>query len=293
MSNLLSRIFYSFYSADFYRYVASSQRSSGFSYLAIIIALTYLVPALLISNRLSSFSFADTQNTELIELREILASAPELQIAEGQLVVSDADSFPVKFAHSALSKDLLVIDPEQNSLIAAQSFILFGAEGVYFHNLEITSLLFNFLGFEMFPKAGFNGDATFQPYKAESYSFSGSDLAEWLESYINGLGRSLLFSVFPLVVLASIFLKFVELYIFTAIARSLARRKQLQITRAQAIKLTAAALMPVLVIKFIDACSLWSSNLLKIPFLSLLLLVFLNYYFINFALDSLKQRYKE
>ena len=82
--NFFYRIFYSFYSRDFYRYVATEQKRSGFIYLAVLLLFTYLVPSIYASEKLQNFSFRESNLPHIKNLTKEIDNFPTLATKEGR-----------------------------------------------------------------------------------------------------------------------------------------------------------------------------------------------------------------
>jgi len=283
-NNFLNRSICAFFSERFYNFVAKGQKNSGFGTLVVILFFTYLIPSVVIYNKLINFSYEDSESA--LELKSMLLEVPEITITEG--VLDDNDIFPKSISSDILNKNFLVIDKKENSLVASNSSILFSKDGVYFNNLELVVILLNTLNLKNIPTGNITNNTNFVPYPAEFSSFDSNFLIQWSEKYIHSLGASLVYSLLPAVVLLSIILKFVEIFFLSFITRIISVRMNLNLSSNQIFRLTVAAMIPALMVKLINGMSLWSSKILSVQPMGTLLLVAMNLYFIYFSVKSVR-----
>ena len=291
-NNLFIRVFSSFFSRDFYCFVFDKQKNSGFGVLAVILFVTFFIPSIIIYNKLINFSYSDSDNLLISELKDTLISVPEVSVKEGVLY-NNQSGLPKTVELNSFNKNLIVLDETKNSLIASDTMVLFSKDGMYFNPLELVTILLKIFGLKNIPVEHFaNAKANFISYPKEPFVFDGEFMIKWSEGYVQSLGNSLLYSLLPSVFIFSLILKFIEVLFLSFIARVVALRYKLQFTHKQIFRLTVVALIPTLVIRLINASFLWSSNLLAMQPLSTLLLVGINLYFIYFAISSVVARQK-
>lgn len=286
-NNFLNRSFAAFFSRPFYNFVFTQQKTNGFSTLIIILFLTYLVPTIIIYQKLVGFTYQDNQDEIVLELQNSLLEVPDVTITDGVLDGNN-DQLPKEIAMSVLNKNLIVIDQKQNSLSTVNSSVLFASDGVYFNNLELIVILLKALNLRNIPTGNISSNTSFIQYPKTLTAFDGNFLLEWSQQYIHSLGTNLIYSLLPAVVILSVILKFIEVLCLSFIARIIANRLNVKYKTEQIFRLTVAAMIPALIIKCINSASLWSSSILSAQPIGTLLLVSINLYFIHFALTSTK-----
>lgn len=285
-NNFFNRSVGAFFSEKFYNFVFREQSNNGFSTIIIILFFTYFIPSIIIYNKLVNFTYQNNDNEAISELKEALFEVPNVTITDG--ILDHNDDLPKAINISLLDKNLLVIDKEQDSLITSNSSVLFSKDGIYFNSLDLVGILLKLLNIQNVPTGSIDGNASFVQYSDVLTAFDGDFLTKWSEKYINSLGGNLLYSLLPSVVILSIIFKFIEVFFLSFITRFIAVKLRVDYTPQQIFRLTAAAMIPALVIKLINASSLWSSTILLMQPAGTLLLISMNLYFMYFAVKSVK-----
>ncbi|MFZ8864515.1 MAG: DUF1189 family protein [Rickettsiales bacterium] len=292
-NNYLDRIIKSFYHKDYYNFVAFQQKNTGINLLIFIIFLTYLVPTILMYQKFKSFSFAKTNNQELAEISKGLLEIPDFFIKDGKLSSEHNPNLPYDFGVSFLAKKLVVFNDQENSLINANSLVVFAEKGVYFDNLELIFIILRLFSSANVPLDKISPiNTNFMPYSADNTLINGEKLHEGVEKTINYMGN-MLFSLLPTILIAALVLKLLEIMIMSLITILLLNKRGIKLAYKKIFALTLTAMIPSLILKALNAFSLWSSYLISNGSIGSLFILILNIYFISYAVNVLQQRKSE
>jgi hypothetical protein len=284
--NHFYRIFCSFYKAEFYQFVAYNQNGYGLRTISLILFISFLIPTIIIYKSLSGFSFRDNKNIEIANIRENIVQFPDIKISAGKLNQENNEFLPFVITGNSQGKDLITLDPNQNSIIAANSLILFSKEGVFFSSIEIIGYLLNMFGYDNIPINQIKLDTNFIKYNEGDFVINSELIETSIELYINNLGKNLVFSVLPLTFIISLLLKIIEIIIFSCLTIVFLKKNKIKLAYKKTFAITAAALIPALIMKSLDAISMWSSRIINDPNLGGIVILSLNFYFIYFAVTS-------
>ena len=284
--NIFVRVYRSFFCKNYYNFIAKQKNTNGFALVCLILAITYLIPCLIIQNRLSNFTYNNKDNKLVVELKENLYSVPDIYLNEGKLLAEKNPNLPYNVNSALLGKNILLFDPSQNSLIANNSIILFSQDRIYFYIPELIYTLLKIINLSAPTTGKFNNKSDFILYPKDNIKIDGKTIISWTEKYIRSLGKTIIYPILPIIILLSVILKFIEIWFLSLITKFIANNYKLNFTSRQAFRLTATALIPTLIIKLLNAMTLWSSNILSTYPLSTLLLLTINLYYIYFAVKS-------
>ncbi|MBT7242921.1 MAG: DUF1189 family protein [Flavobacteriaceae bacterium] len=145
-NNLFFRIYYSFFSRNFYRYVALKQKRNGIRFLFYIIVLIWLIPSCLIYLKINNLTFEQTDNPIIKKLDFIISQIPDLEFKNNELVLREDQQQHFEIKDGIYDKNLLVIDLDASSLITSNAVIILSKEGIYFNELEFMLRVVNYLG---------------------------------------------------------------------------------------------------------------------------------------------------
>ena len=285
-NNLFIRIYRSFFCANYYSFIAKQKNTNGFALVSIILAITYFIPCLIIQNKLSNFTYENKSNELVVELQESFSLVPEIHISEGKLLLENNANLPYIVNSTLLEKNILLFDPNQNSLIANNSVVLFAQDRIYFYTPELIYLLLKIINLSPPTMDKLNHKSDFILYPKENIKIDGNIILSWTQKYIQSLGKTIIYPLLPIIILFSIVLKFIEIWFLSLITKFIANNYKLSLSSRQAFRLTATALIPTLIIKLLNAATLWSSSILSTYPLSTLLLLAINLYYIHFAVKS-------
>ena len=293
-NNFFTRVFCSCFSRNFYRHVFYESKSDYFSVIILIIAITYIIPTSIIRDRLANFSYSQNDNNIARELHDALSNIPDITISDNILDSQNYPELPQSQYFSVLNKNLFTIDPTQNSLITTNSSILFAEDGIYINNQDLIIILGKMLGLENTPTNIYNNnhskETPFLPYENNLTKFNGEFWIKWSEKNIRSLKTPLIFALLPSVIIVTSIIKLIEIFFLSFIAKAMAARLGISYNSLQILRITTVAMIPVLIIKLVNAAGLWSSKFLSFPPFSIILLMAINIYFIYFALSSVKQK---
>ena len=289
-NNIFIIIYRSFFCKKLYNHIFKQGKFNIFLPLFTIIVITYLVPCLMIKNRLANFTYSDNSNILAQELSENITLTPEIIIKNGKLIhENNPDIFPYYINIPSLNKNIISFDPKANSLIAHNSVILFSNEKVIFSLPELVVILLKLVNLNSPPLSQITQhNSNYELYPNKDINFNGATMLNLSEEYINSLAKLILYPISLIIIFLTILLKFVEILILSFITKFIAQKNQISLNFSQAFNLTAIALIPTLIIKALNAMSLWSSNLLTVYPISTLLLLAINLYYINFAVKAAK-----
>ncbi len=292
-NNYLDRIIKSFYHKDYYNFVAFKQRNTGINLLIFIIFLTYLVPTVLMYQKFKSFSFAKTNSQELAEISKGLLEIPDFFIKDSKLSSGHNPNLPYDFGVSFLAKKLVVFNDQENSLVNANSVIVFAEKGVYFDNLELIFIILRLFSSANVPLDKISPiNTNFIPYSTDNTLINGAKLHEVAEESIHYMGN-MLFSLLPTILIAALVLKLLEIMIMSLITIVLLNKRGIKLAYKKIFALTLTAMIPSLILKALNAFSLWSSHLISNSSFGSLFILVLNIYFISYAVNVLQQKRSE
>jgi len=289
-NNHIYGIFYSFFKPEFYQYVAYHQKGYGLKTIILILFFSFFIPTLIIYKSFSTFDFVESKNEKIIKIRDSLSNFPKINIISGKLDKEQNPILPVVINGASENNNLITIDPDKNSLVATNSLILFSKEGVFFDSIEIISYLLNIFGYNNIPINQMKVEASFINYNNENITIDSNLVESTIQLYVNNLGRNLLFSVLPITFVISILLKIIEIFALSLVTSLLLKRKKLVYSYKKIFAITAAALIPSLFLKSIDAISMWSSNIIGNSAYGGLIILAINFYFISFAVTAISSK---
>ncbi len=183
-----------------------------------------------------------------------------------------------------------MFNDQENSLINANSLVVFTEKGVYFDNLELIFIILRLFSSAKVPLDKISPiNTNFMPYSADNTLINGEKLHEGVEETINYMGN-MLFSLLPTILIAALVLKLLEIMIMSLITILLLNKRGIKLAYKKIFALTLTAMIPSLILKALNAFSLWSSYLISNGSIGSLFILILNIYFISYAVNGLQQK---
>jgi hypothetical protein len=248
--------FMSFYSSDLYRDIGLNWKGICFGYLFLILAVCLLPDKVQLQIGISSFIQNDAPG--------IVSQIPEITIAAG--VASFAAPQPHTITAPKTGKVLAILDStgKYTSLDKTDALALITKNNVIFRTKD---------------KAGVDEVKTYSFEDINEFKMDRQRINDWIDM----AGKYLVPAYYALMLLVSFLLKITQLLIFGAIGLFIASWVKINLRYAAALRLSAAAVTPSLIIETV-------SNLFRIPIpLGDTLSILLAMYYLYFGIKAVSQ----